>query len=336
MKKSALLLFATALLTMSCQKGDRVTANFETNVIDQFFQAKVELNNLSENATSYSWSAPNGSPEESTDENPVIIYTESGVHSITLEAIDGNKSDFKTIEVNIDSLHEHIPYRYLENDGISVYYETTNQSVYESLIPDGFDMPDQMLVHAFFLDFYDLDYGGIPYKENGIYILTEYQGEEVWHCVYMPVTDEHSMWSGIIGLGLPKTMGQITLNRTDSVYHGTGTNQLGGTMNMAVDTAGYTLTASVKQELIDLASLRTLQVRNGKIIQIGRSGSQMTLHEVADLYPNLLRIDYGYGTVTTNTSTINFNHPLDLTPSNIIGAYYLHNKIPFGLTGSPI
>ena len=27
--------------------------------------------------------------------------------------------------------------------------------------------------------------------------------------------------------------------------------------------------------------------------------------------------------------------PLDLTPSNIIGGFYLKNTIPFGLTGNP-
>ena len=111
-----------------------------------------------------------------------------------------------------------------------MYYETDNARVYESLLPDVFDMPDRMLVYAFIYDFYKLDYDAVPYKENALFLLVEYQGQEAWHCVYMPVTDEHSMWAGIIRLGLPKTMGDIEFNREPPRYHGTAEGRTGGTM----------------------------------------------------------------------------------------------------------
>jgi PKD repeat protein len=294
---------------------------------------------LSQHATSYEWSFPNAAPETSTETHPTIAFLENGTYTITLVASNGSEAVTKTIEIVIDNIpgNGHVPYRYLENDGIFMYYETDNAEVYESLIPDEFNMPSRMVVFAFFNDFYELDYGATPYKENAISILVEYQGEEFFHCVYMPVTDEHSMWAGIIGLGLPKTMGEINFYRDHPVYFGDAENQLGGTMHMSIDTENYTIDQSSKQELIDLQLLQSLQIRNGNIVVIGNTGgTDNSVIETAEQYPNLITLTFGEPTITTNTDAIVFNHPLDLTPSQIIGGFYLKNTIPFGLTGNPL
>jgi len=344
MNKGTLLILLIALLFISCSEESSnpnplVQAEFETTLLFGENQGIVALNNLSQEATSYTWFFSEGTPEESTEENPTVSYLENGTYTISLTASNGTESHTKTSEINIDNIPDngHIPYRYLENDGIFMYYETDNVAVYESLIPEEFNMPDHMVVFAFFNDFYELDYGATPYKENAISILVEYQGEEFFHVVYMPVTDEHSMWAGIIGLGLPKTMGDINFYRDNPIYSGDAENQLGGTMNMSIDTENYSIDNDVKQELIDLQLLKSLQIRNGNIIIIGNTGgNENSVIQTAEQFPNLITLKFGEATITTNTDAIPFNHPLDLTPSHIIGGFYLKNTIPFGLTGSPL
>lgn len=338
------LILIFSLIFSSCSEDDNtplinVTADFEATILLGENQAIVTLANLSENATTYDWSFPNGVTENSIEENPTIYYTENGTYLITLVASNGTISDTKTIEITIDNIPDngHIPYRYLENDGIFMYYETNNTEAYQSLIPDEFNMPSRMVVFAFFNDFYELDYGATPYKENAISILVEYQGEEFFHCVYMPVTDEHSMWAGIIGLGLPKTIGEINFTRNNPIYFGDAENQLGGTMDMSVNTENYIIDDAVKQEIINLQLLKSLQIRNGNIIVVGNTGgNENSVIQTAEQFPNLITLKFGEATISTNTDAISFHHPLDLTPSHIIGGFYLKNTIPFGLTGNPL
>jgi PKD repeat protein len=340
---AVLLVFSMNFL-ISCDSDDNndiiepvvLTADFETSVTVENNQAIVTLKNTSQNATAYKWAFPKANPEESTEENPQVTYTENGIYTITLEASDGDLSDKKSMEISIDTLFEYVPYRYLEDQGVFIYYETDDADAYQKLLPEEFNMPSRMLVFAFIHDFYKIDNGLTPYKENGLFILVEYQGEEFWHCVYMPVTDEHSMWAGIIGLGLPKTMGEINFFDDTPLYYGDGNNPRGGTMNLSVNTEDYTINAEVKQEIIDLSKLRNLQFRNGEMFVIGKSGEQeVSIIELAEKFPNLVTLKFGESNVTTNTDAILINHPLDLTPSKIIGGYYMKNTIPFGLTGSP-
>jgi len=261
------LILLVNFLFLSCNKNDDslsyVIADFESEILLGENQAIVSITNLSQNATSYQWTTTTGIIENNTDENISIYFTENGIYPVTLIASNGTNSDTKTIEITIDSIPEnvHIPYPYLENDGIFMYYETLNTTVYQSLIPDEFNMPNRMIVFAFFNDFYELDYGATPYKENAISILVEYQGEEFFHCIYMPVTNEYSMWAGILGLGLPKTLGDINFYRNNLIYYGDAVNQFGGTMNMSINTDNYTIDNSTKQELINLQLLKSLQIK---------------------------------------------------------------------------
>ncbi|MCF2873232.1 MULTISPECIES: acetoacetate decarboxylase family protein [unclassified Tenacibaculum] len=341
-KLNLTLLFLISVVFLSCNENDNppesiVIANFETEILLGENQAIVALTNLSQNATTYKWSSSDGVIENTTDDNTSIYFTENGTYQITLVASNGVSSNTKTIDFTIDNITNsgYTPYRYLENDGIFMYYETDNVEVYKSLIPDEFNMPSRMIVFAFFNDFYKLDFGATPYKENAISILVEYQGQEFFHCVYMPVTDEHSMRAGIIGLGLPKTMGDINFFRNTPLYYGYAENQLGGTMNMSINTENYNISNDVKQEMINLQLLKSLQIRNGKIIVVGNTGgNENSVIQTANQYPNLITLKFGKPSITTNTDAISFNHPLDLKPSRIIGGFYLKNTIPFGLTGN--
>ncbi|WP_196887487.1 acetoacetate decarboxylase family protein [Aureivirga sp. CE67] len=351
MKNFKLIVIALLAMLASCSEDDDtqqeeqqqqeeetqliVTADFDFELAVEQNKAVVTLINSSENATNYEWSFPDAISQNSAEENPIATFTENGTFPISLTASNGEIESTKSIEITIDTLYEHVPYKYLENDGIFMYYETDNEVAYQSLIPDEFEMPSRMLVFAFINDFYKLDYDATPYKENAIFILVEYQGVEYWHCVYMPVTDEVSMWAGIIGLGLPKTLGEINFTREEPLYYGDGTNPLGGTMEVSLNTENYTIDEAAKQEMIELSTLKNLQFRNGEIIVLGKTGTGNSIFETADQFPSIVSITFGEAEVVTNTESIPFHHPLDLTPSNMIGAYYLINKASFSLTGDP-
>ena len=237
--------------------------------------------------------------------------------------------------VSDNPANDHTRYRYLENEGLFIYYETENTEVYRSVLPDVFDMPERTLVFAFINDFYKLDYGAAPYKENAIFVLAEYQGTEVWHCIYMPVTDEHSMWAGIIGLGLPKTLGSIEFEKQPPHYSGLAIGEYGGEMDVTLNTEHFEISEQERDELVALSLLPSLNIKNGRIIEMGRTGERGSILDIAEQHPNLVTVEYGHAELYMNTDTIPTHHALDLKPSRILGAYYLHNKIPFSLTGSP-
>ncbi len=233
---------------------------------------------------------------------------------------------------------EYVPYRYLENDGITIYYETKAREAYKKLIPEPFSMPKTCVVHAFMIDFYKIDHGLNPYKENAINILVEYKGQQYWHCVYMPVTDRHSMQAGIQRLGLPKTLGEIELERGQHVYKGRGVNPDGGMMSLRINTRNYQLNDAAKARLIELSQLSTVQILRGEVIVSGRTSGQSqqkrSIIEAAERYPNRLIMKFGEASLTLKPNA--GCTPLQLRASKILGAYYLKNTIPFSLTRSPL
>ncbi len=111
-------------------------------------------------------------------------------------------------------------YKYKENDGVFVFYETKDKELYRKLLPKQFKMPKRLWVQLFVVDFYEIDSDAEPYKEVSLFLLAKHNGKEVWHCIFMPVTSRDSMIAGKLGLGLPKTMGEIEFTREQSQYTG--------------------------------------------------------------------------------------------------------------------
>ncbi len=77
------------------------TANFEASAVEIFVGDSITFQNLSENATSFFWTFEGGTPENSTDENPVVTYTEPGYYNVTLFATNGHGYDVETKEAYI-------------------------------------------------------------------------------------------------------------------------------------------------------------------------------------------------------------------------------------------
>ncbi|OSY88778.1 hypothetical protein WH52_03665 [Tenacibaculum holothuriorum] len=255
--------------------------------------------------------------------------------------LDTNNDGFLTLD-ELKRSNSSNKYTYLENDGIFMYYETKEKETYRKLLPEEFDMPNRLLVYTFISDFYKMKGQTQPYKEASIFLLGKYNGEEIWHCIYMPVTSEESMRMGVIRLGLPKTMGEIEFSRSKTTYNATVTDGNNNTMSLSINTKDYSFNNNEEKELKELSLIPKMNILRGKVIKMSKTnngnGSSKSILDIAKVVPDRITLKEGQGKVTFNISTeqkdSNTVSPLELKPSRIIGAYYMHNTIPFGLTGS--
>jgi PGF-pre-PGF domain-containing protein/uncharacterized repeat protein (TIGR01451 family) len=74
-------------------------ANFTSNVSSGSVPLTVEFTDISENATSWIWDFGDGS--NSTDQNPVHIYSDAGNYTVNLTAINGNGTDLKSANITV-------------------------------------------------------------------------------------------------------------------------------------------------------------------------------------------------------------------------------------------
>ncbi len=72
------------------------SADFEASATEIFVGDSVAFTNLSENATSFFWTFEGATPENSTEENPVVTYNEPGYYDVTLFATNGHGYDVAT------------------------------------------------------------------------------------------------------------------------------------------------------------------------------------------------------------------------------------------------
>jgi PKD repeat protein len=107
-----LLIAGTTIVVAACKKGDnatppvvdppRISTAFSFTIADTaVYPFKVNFVNLSQNATSYSWTFGNG--ETSTEREPTVIYSGSGDYTVRLVAADGSRKDStdKIVRINI-------------------------------------------------------------------------------------------------------------------------------------------------------------------------------------------------------------------------------------------
>ena len=199
-------------------------------------------------------------------------------------------------------------------------------------------MPKELLVYSFIADFYKMDANTEPYKEAAIFILAEFQGQEIWHCIYMPVTSQESRIAGIRRLGLPKSMGDISFKKDTPYYEAKAVTGDGYEMSLAVDTQAYDFNSTEEQSLKTLSMLPKLNLLDGEVIQMGRSSSR-SIVELAKIFRKKLVLKAGVGQINftqPKDSNTEKAHPLMLLPSKILASYYLKNSIPFRLNGRPV
>jgi len=98
------------------------TADFTNTLTSGCTGLTVQFTNHSSNATSISWSFPGGTPSTSTNENPVVTYTNGGMHDVSLTVSNADGSDTFTKSNLIDISGGMISsFPYTENfDGFTV------------------------------------------------------------------------------------------------------------------------------------------------------------------------------------------------------------------------
>ena len=72
------------------------SADFTASATEVFVGDSVAFTNLSENATSFFWTFEGATPENSTEENPIVTYSEPGYYDVTLYATNGHGYDVAT------------------------------------------------------------------------------------------------------------------------------------------------------------------------------------------------------------------------------------------------
>ena len=77
--------------------------DYEISFNDEDLQVPVTLTmvNNSISATDYSWTFTGGTPETSTEENPIVIYNTPGTYSFSLEATNGKETQTITKEITV-------------------------------------------------------------------------------------------------------------------------------------------------------------------------------------------------------------------------------------------
>ncbi|NLR91674.1 acetoacetate decarboxylase family protein [Flammeovirga agarivorans] len=244
--------------------------------------------------------------------------------------LDTNKDGFLDLEELKGTNQTTSRYTYLESEGVFIYYETQEKKLYRQLLPTAFDLPERLLVYTFICDFYKMDAATQPYKEASVFLLGQYKGKEVWHCIYMPVTSRESMLAGIHRLGLPKTMGTIDFVKENNDYKGTVTDENQCTMTLSIATEKYSVSKDEVALINQLSVIPKMNLLNGEVIEMG-GGRNGDIFGLAQKYPNKVTIISGKSEIHVDTSTVEGNYPLNLTPSKILGGYYMLNKIPFRL-----
>lgn len=264
------------------------------------------------------------------EDKSVVEENTSTLEESTFEDTDEENEDYFDILENIGDDDSVRAYQYEENEGIFIFYKTEDEELYRELLPEEFDMPDELTVHLFIMDFYEIDSSAEPYKEMSISLLGELDGEEIWHCIYMPVTSQQSMIAGVLGLGLPKTIGDIEFIRAESSYSGTVLDENNRTATITVDTEDYLMSEAEREIIRGYMSIPKINILNGELIQMTRTGGSVNIIDIAEQYPRYVTL-LGGEVIVDFISYEDGNHPLDLEPSEVIAGYFLHNEISFSL-----
>lgn len=81
---------------IDCSSGNAPSADFDFDIVTECVPGEVEFFDDSDDATAWLWTFPGGTPNSSTDQNPVVTYNNSGEYDVTLEVTNPFGSDSKT------------------------------------------------------------------------------------------------------------------------------------------------------------------------------------------------------------------------------------------------
>jgi Acetoacetate decarboxylase (ADC) len=229
-------------------------------------------------------------------------------------------------------------YTHLGADGIYVVFAPQELKTYRQLLPTVFGMPDVALVKIYIADFYKMDPETQPYLEAAVFLLAKYDGEEVWHCVSMPVTSKAALRAGIIMGGWPKVLSDVTVQRIDPNYRGIVTIDGQRVLELTVETGQHTVSANEAQWFQKLAGIRYLNILNGNVIEPQglkrrkKAANPVSLLRVSELHPSDTVLKVGTAQILFTPGTVTQSNPglaaFGIRPENVVLAYYYKNDIP--------
>ena len=231
---------------------------------------------------------------------------------------------------------------YQEYDGIMLFYTSKDVTIYRELLPAVFDLPGQPLVEVFVFDFYKMAPWALkPYQEAAVFLLGNYNGEQIWHCITMPVTSERARIGGIRNQGYPKVLAEVTFVRKNPLFLGILKANGKTIMELTLDTEGGTVSPKEKDWFVRLTGIPSLNFLNGKLIDpMPRSGkTRISILDLSEKYPEIFKVRVGKAALTTFPK----NAPKDsdwrpkafaIEVKEIILAYYFQNKYGFSF-GAP-
>jgi len=223
-------------------------------------------------------------------------------------------------------------YTYHEFDGVVVFYKTDDANHYRELLPTVFQMPDELLVMTYVIDFYEMDKATQPYQEAAVFLLAQYNGKPAWHCVTMPVTSDEARLGGIYYLGYPKIMGDIHFKRGRSKCRGRLKVDGKTVMTITHNTKGHMLAGEERQWFERLKGIPQLNIRNGKVYQprFG-SGGERTPLELAEEFPDKFEVKVGKSELVLDAQAARGHSArladiVSIKPTEMVLAYYFKNK----------
>lgn len=221
-------------------------------------------------------------------------------------------------------------YTYHEFDGINVFYKTDNMTAYRELLPAVFDIPEEPLVWAFVTDYYKMDRATQPYKEAAIFLLAKYKGEEVWHCITMPVTSDEARLGGIYYLGYPKIMGEVSLERGASSFTGTLTLKGRTVMTITCEMRNNEPGKAEEEWFRKLAGIRNLNLLNGQVFE-PKFGNRVNLLETSRMFPDKFIVKVGKAKMmldpeAAGLQTRQLAGAYSIKPVEVVLAFYMKNK----------
>ena len=105
-------------------------------------------------------------------------------------------------------------------EGLNTHFEPRDPTLYRKLLPEPLAMPNQPVVTIFVADYLQVVPWPIMtrYQEWSVLLKAEWEGEQGWHSLTMPVTKRIPMVGGRY-LGFPKyIVNEISLARSEKAY----------------------------------------------------------------------------------------------------------------------
>lgn len=111
------------------------------------------------------------------------------------------------------------PTTFYDAEMLTIYWETKPELI-KRILPPPLKPAKRPLVHAFIANYPKTNFCP-PYKEAGLFILADYNGELGTYCLSMPITDGIGMALGREFCGLPKKMADIDFKKDNTFIEGT-------------------------------------------------------------------------------------------------------------------